>query len=108
MCVAIVACSMDKVHATRVRLTHIENGVICGTNPQSAYREPFSNGSRVVQVQLAPRGLRQKRRVNGVTFGSKENAFSLLDKTSGDRSQVARCNSCLAGCEKLDLLSILV
>ena len=48
----------------------VVNGVICGTNPQSAHREPFSNGSRVVQVQLAPRGLRQKRRVNGVTFGS--------------------------------------
>ena len=32
MCVAIVACSMDKVHATRVRLTHIENGEIFGSN----------------------------------------------------------------------------
>ena len=38
---------------------------------------------------------------SGVTFGSKENAFSLLDKTSGDRSLVARVQLVPCGLRKI-------
>ena len=68
---------------------------------KSTYREPFSNGSRVVQVQLAPRGLRSKRRVNGETSGcnSRKNPLRKArpPKTRGQFKVAVKQNESMGG-----------